>query len=177
MIQSPFRIEEQWPEEDFVTIGRFVLRWALIEHVLKNCLRQRLGLSLDQANLVVYPLYLNTVLEKIDRLHKTEPMPVEATELYSEIKPIVRALQPVRNDAVHSVLKETETGFTFENRAKGRSRTMEEIANCEDLTCYVSAYVLAFRGALGFKEGPPPPDPLPSRPATPDFLDIKFPAC
>jgi hypothetical protein len=76
----------------------------------------------------------------------------------------------VRNDAVHSVLKETDDGHIFENRGRGRSRTKGEIFSCEDLTNYASTLVLAFRYALGFKEGPKPPRKLPLRPEIPDFL-------
>jgi hypothetical protein len=60
----------------------------------------------------------------------------------------------VRNDAVHSALKESERGHVFENRAKGRVRTKAEIFSCEDLTNYASQLAVAFRFALGFKEGP-----------------------
>ena len=76
----------------------------------------------------------------------------------------------MRNDAVHSVLKEIERGHVFENRGKGRVRTKAEIFSCEDLTNYASHLATAFRYALGFKEGPKPPRKLPTRPEIPNFL-------
>src|SRR6476646_8768707 len=102
MIQSPYRFEEQWSEADLAAIGRLTLRWALNEHILKNCLRVRLGLSLEEANTEIYPLSLETVLQRIEWLHKIKPTRKRAAEIYSELKPIIRALQVVRNDAVHS---------------------------------------------------------------------------
>jgi hypothetical protein len=174
MTQSPYRFEEQWCEADFAAIGRLALRWALTEHILKNCLRARLGLSLEEANVMIYPLSLETVLQKIDGLQKIKPLPRKAAEIYSELNPIVRALQTVRNDAVHSVIKETDSGLVFENRAKGRTLTKEEIFSCEDLTNYASQIAIKFRYALGFKEGPKPPRKLPPRPVIPEFLKSKI---
>ena len=113
MIKSPFKFEEQWTDADFAAIGRLALRWAVIEHILKNCLRTRLGLSLAEANLMIYPLSLEAVLQKIEGLHKMKPPRPKAAEFYAELIPVVRALQVVRNDAVHSVVKETDTGLVF----------------------------------------------------------------
>ena len=71
MITSPYRFEEQWSDDDFATIGRLALRWALTEHILKNCLRVRLELWLEEANVRIYPLGMETVLQKIDGLTKS----------------------------------------------------------------------------------------------------------
>jgi hypothetical protein len=174
MVQSPYRFEEQWSEADLAAIGRLALRWALNEHILKNCLRVRLGLSLEEANTEIYPLSLETVLQRIEWLHKIKPPRKKAAEIFSELKPIIRALQVVRNDAVHSVLKETENGHIFENRAKGRSATKAEVLSCEELTRYSGTLVIAFRYALGFKDGPKPPRKLPTRPEIPNFLKSKI---
>src|SRR5262245_20555807 len=149
--------------------GRFRRDWE-VEHILKNCLRVMLGLSLKEANLMVYPLSVEIVLQKIDGLHKIKPPRAKAAQVYAELKPIIRSLQAVRNDAVHSVIKETDRGLVFENRARGRTITKEEIFSCETLTNYASQLVLAFRYALGFKEGPKPPRNLPPRPEIPNFL-------
>jgi hypothetical protein len=70
LITSPYRFEEQWSDDDFATIGRLAMRWALTEHILKNCLRVKLGLPLEEANLMIYPLSMETVLQKIDGLQK-----------------------------------------------------------------------------------------------------------
>lgn len=173
MAEVPFRFEEQWTEADFAAIGRLALRWAVIEHILKNCLRTRLGLLLAEANLMIYPLSLKAVLQTIEGLHKMKPPRPKAAEFYAELIPVVSAI--VRNDAVHSVVKETDTGLVFENRAKGRTITKEQILNCDELTNYASLLSIKFRRALQFKEGQKPPRKLPPRPEIPSFLKIQFP--
>ena len=124
---------------------------------------------------MIYPLSLEAVLQKIEGLHKMRPPRPKAAEFYAELIPVVRALQIVRNDAVHSVVKETNSGLVFENRARGRTITKEQILSCEELTNYASVLSIKFRRALGFKEGQKPPRKLPARPKIPDFLNIQFP--
>ena len=87
-----------------------------------------------------------------------KPPRPKAAEFYAELIPVVSAI--VRNDAVHSVVKETDTGLVFENRAKGRTITKEQILNCDELTNYASLLSIKFRRALQFKEGQKPPRKL-----------------
>ena len=105
---------------------------------------------------MIYPLSLEAVLQKIEGLHKMKPPRPKAAEFYAELIPVVRALQRIRNDAVHSVVKETEGALVFENRAKGRTITKEQILSCEELTNYASLLSFKFPRALGFKEGQKP---------------------
>jgi hypothetical protein len=73
----------------------------------------------------------------------------------------------VRNNVVHAVLIEEE----FILRSKTRTFTKEQTFETEELTNYASVLALTLRHEVGERDPAyRPPDPLPDRPAVPEFL-------
>jgi len=70
MIETPFLFEEKISDADFQTIGKLALRWAHIEHILGNCLKVLLRLSVDEAVTIVFPMSLDERLQKIKAIAK-----------------------------------------------------------------------------------------------------------
>jgi hypothetical protein len=179
MIPTQFlRYEEFLKPADFQKIGELTLRWSLIDHFVGNCLKVLLRLTSEEAVTMVFPLSAGDRLDRIRALIANRPVSSEADFLFRELSAVMKAIQPVRNNLVHSILLWTLDGTQtfFHNRAKVKDLSKEEIFKTEDLTTYAAIAVLNLRFALGPKDHDPDeiPPPLPDRPDIPEFLRTKF---
>jgi len=176
MIPTPFRFEPELSDEDFQKLGRLAMRWSHIEHFIGNCLRALLDLPMDQAIIMIFPLSTEKRLQKIAELAKIKPINAEAQEALTELAAVMKGLQIVRNDTIHGIMSDDESGNkVFHNRAKQRQLTKEQVFSCEELTNYAAHAVLSLRYALGLKDRPGARHPLPERPAIPAFLKASIP--
>lgn len=175
MIPTNFlRYEEALGPEDFQRIGQLTLRWSLIEHTVGNCLRVLLRLTPAEAIPMVFKLHAGERRDRIRELLALNPVSPEAQFLFRELDVVMRAIQPVRNNLVHSIPIWTndKKSVSFHLRSKNKNLAKEEIFATEDLTTYALLAVLNFRIAVGPKDHDPDeiPPPLPERPQVPEFL-------
>jgi hypothetical protein len=176
MTKSPFLFEECLTEEELRRLGLLALRWSHIEHILGNCLRRRLGMSEDDAVMIIFPMPLERILHLLQQIADERPLDKVASPYYEEVRAIMKAIQYVRNTVIHAILIEDDTGASrqFELRSKRRFLSVEEALACESVTNYAATAVIEFRKSLGEKGGAEP-QPLPDRPTLPGFLAKKFP--
>jgi hypothetical protein len=177
MIPSPYNFEPKLSDQDLAKIGILALRWSHIDHILGNCLKVLLRLTDEEAVVMVFPLSLEHRLTRIKELSEINPLLAKAPSAFDELAPIMRGLQVVRNNVIHSIVSEKDGKHVFHLRSKMRSFTKAEIFSTEELTNYAAHCVLALRYALGFKDGAPHDYALPDRPEIPEFLRtmIQFP--
>lgn len=172
-IETPFGFEVRLSGEEFQKIGQFACRWAHIEHTVGNCLRVLLGMAPDDAQVMVFPLSLDARVQRINEVIKKRPLPTFQATLFSELKPLLRAQQYLRNTVLHGVVIDLfldEEPF-FHLRSKGRDLTKAELFSCEDLINYTAHVAQALRLSLGEKDLPNGYTyALPDRPDVPDFL-------
>jgi hypothetical protein len=137
-----------------------------------------LRLTDDEAVEVVFPLSAYTRLERIRALKKLNPLPTEAARhAFDELDLMMKGLRQIRNNVVHAVLKEdAKADQAFELRSRRRFFTKAEIFATEELTNYTAHAALVLREELGAKDSAGAPDPLPSRPPIPEFLQKLVPA-
>lgn len=174
MIPTPYKFEASFTREEFQKLGQFASRWAHIEHTIGNCLRRVLNMDAGHATIVVFPLGLEMRMQRIGEVMKRYPLPPEPTALYGELRPLVTAMQYLRNTVLHGVVIGEEVEYdtpVFHLRSKGRNISKAELFGCEDLINYAAHVALAFRLSLGEKEDfRGPTYALPDRPPIPDFL-------
>jgi hypothetical protein len=72
MIESPFRYEPNFAAKDYETLGKVMLRWSHIDHVIANCLKRLLRLSEDEGQVIVFQLDSKVRLDRIRKLQKIE---------------------------------------------------------------------------------------------------------
>ena len=95
-----------------------------------------------------------------------------AQKAFDELRPVLKGIQYVRNNVVHSIVGEDEPMATYSTSGrKKRSLTKAEVFSAEEITNYAGHLVIALRYGLGFKDGLPPTEyTCPDRPVIPDFL-------
>jgi hypothetical protein len=156
MIPTPYNFEPNFTEQEFAKIGQFTLRWSHMDHTIGNCLRRLLDMSPKHATVLIFSLSLDHRVSHIDRLSKLVPFTPLAGGLFAELKPLIKAMQYIRNSAIHGIVIDmgSEEGPFFELRSKGRQITKAQLFECEDLINYTAHVVQGFRFALGDKESP-----------------------
>lgn len=174
MIGTPFYFEEQFTAEEFQKVGTLSLRWSHIDHIVGNCLKALLGITDEQARVMIFPLSLDNRLKAIAELSEISNVSEETKDLLGKLGPVMKALQYVRNTVIHAVIDRDTQGFQL--RSRKRSIPKEEVFSTEELTNYAAHLALHLRSAIGEKELPPwyQLTPLPERPAIPEFLRSWF---
>jgi hypothetical protein len=178
MIPTPYNFEPEFSDQDFAKIGQFTLRWSHMDHTIGNCLRRLLDMSPEHATVLIFPLSLEQRISHIGRFAKLKPLEPLAKGLFAELKPLIKAMQFIRNSAIHGIVIDMGSGEEpyFELRSKGRQISKAQLFDCEDLINYTAHVVQAFRFALGEKqctwsEGWGPHEyALPDRPVVPEWL-------
>ena len=168
MIETPFRFEAQFSDQEFQKIGRLSLRWSMIEHIIGNYLRIMQNLSLEEAVARISPLPLQNRLDQMKKLAKKKPLVPEAKAVFDELMPIMNGIRELRNHVAHAIIVEGE----LHSRRKQLSLALAEVFSAEELTNYAARLVETLRHALGSKDYEPgtEPGPLPPRPEVPEFL-------
>jgi len=159
------------------------MRWALIEHMIGNCLRVMLGMEMQPATIMIFPLNLDTRMTRISKLAKQRFLTGYQLALLAELRPLIKAMQYLRNTTLHGVVTsfgDDPDQTYFHLRSKGRNLNRSELFSCEDLINYTAHVTQAFRLSLGDKtyEGHEGHTyVLPHRPHIPEFLteDCKLP--
>lgn len=175
MIPTPYRFEPKFTPDEFMKLGQFACRWAHIEHTIGNCLRRLLDMEPSPANIMVFPLSLDMRMRRIDDMTEIKPLRTDQNALFLELKPLVLAMQWIRNTALHGIVIAHDDGdpdhAAFYLRSKGRDLRKKDLLSCEDLINYTALVVRAFRLSLGEKEDDRGHSyTLPDRPSIPDFL-------
>jgi hypothetical protein len=154
MIKTPYHFEADLSDQDFQKIGQFACRWALIEYTIANCLRMMLGMEMEPATIMIFPLSLDLQMRRISQLTKQRlPMGYQRA-LLDELRPLIKAMQYLRNTTLHGVamsLGDDPDQTYFNLRSKGRNLTRGELFACEDLINYTAHVTQAFRLSLGDK--------------------------
>jgi hypothetical protein len=143
-----------------------------MEHAIGNCLRVMLNMEPEQATVMIFPMSLDMRMTKIDQLAKLHILNEQQLALLAELKPLVRAMQYLRNTTLHGVVMsfgDADKTY-FQLRSKNRNLKRSELLSCEALINYAAHVTLAFRYSLGEKDYPAHTYALPHRPAVPDFL-------
>jgi hypothetical protein len=178
MIPTPYRFEPEFSDQEFAKIGQFTVRWSHMDHTVGNCLRVLLDMSPKTATVLIFPLSLDARMSHIDRFSKLQPLEPLPAAIFGELKPLIKAMQYIRNSAIHGIVIDSggaEEPY-FELRSKNRKVTKPQLFGCEDLINYTAHAVQAFRFSLGEKESPwggpwgPHDYALPHRPDVPDWL-------
>jgi len=172
MIPVPFSIEPELTAEEFCRIGQLTLRWSHIDHIIGNSLKAALGLSDEQATIMVFPLTMEARLDRLKNLFQITPPDDAAKTALNELLPAMKGIQYVRNNVIHgNVIDDTKEGYIFHLRSKDRTLTKAEIFSIEELTNYAGHCALALRYGLGIANvRPGHVYTLPGRPEIPEFL-------
>ena len=173
MLETPFRFEAGFTSKEFETIGRLALRWAAIEHFVANCLKAMLGLSDEQAIVMVFPLGMEGKLDRMNELADKKPLDADAGRALIELTKVMKALQFVRNNTIHAIVMEGDQ--SFELRSKRRSLPKSDVLSTEELTNYAGCVAIFLRHALGDKDTVGGPPAWPNRPAIPGVSSVKNP--
>jgi hypothetical protein len=172
VIETPYRSEANLTDQEFKKIGQFAFRWSHMDHTVGNCLRRLLRLDPKQATVIIFPLSLNDRMSRIEQLAKLQPLSPPSQLLLGELKPLIRAMQFLRNSTLHGIVIDVgghEEPY-FHLRSKDRNLSKAQLFGCEDLINYTAHVVTAFRLSLGEKEDWGHDYTLPNRPPVPDFL-------
>src|SRR5258708_24769969 len=144
MIPTPFRFEPEMMPDEFQTVGRLTLKWSHIEHIVGNCLKRILRLTDEEAIVVVFPLNIETRLNRILELSKIKPMKPRSQSLLAELRPLMRGIQYLRTSVVHAIVVENDkSGDLFHLRSRRRNVTKAEIFSSEEITNYTAHVVIA----------------------------------
>jgi hypothetical protein len=172
MIKTPYRFEANLSDQEFQKIGQFACRWSLIEHTIGNCLRRLVNISLDDAAIIIFPLNLDSRMRRISDCIRARPLSKHQMALFSELKPLIKAMQFLRNNILHGIVVDNVGDEPFFHlRSKNRNISKAELFSCEDLINYAAHVTQAFRLSLGEKEDHREPTyALPDRPPIPEFL-------
>jgi hypothetical protein len=173
MIRTPYSFEANFSSEEFETFGKFAVRWSHIEHTIANCLRVLLRFDPKQASVMIYPLSLDTRMSRITEHIKLRPLEANQLTLFEELKPLIRAMQYLRNTVFHGTLVDLFSADEpfWHLRSKDRTITKSQFFACEDLVNYTAHITEAFRLSLGDKADDRGSNyALPGRPPIPDFL-------
>jgi hypothetical protein len=126
----------------------------------------------EQATVMVFPLSLDMRMAKMAELTKLHMLTENQIALLAELKPLIKAMQYIRNTALHGVVMSfgdsDETYFHL--RSKLRNLTREQLFSCEELINYTAHVTQAFRLSLGDMDSPGHSYALPDRPPIPKFL-------
>jgi hypothetical protein len=163
--------------EDFQKIGQLAVRWSHIDQVIGNCLKALLRLPDEEAMIIVFPLGAEARLDRIKQLVAKRIDQDKVAASLSELLPVMKGIQFVRNSVIHSiVIDDTTDGHIFHLRSKDRVVTKAQVFSAEELTNYAGHCVLALRFAIG---GPNLGNTytMPERPPIPEFLRhlVQFP--
>ena len=183
MIKTPYHFEANLSDQEFQKIGQFACRWALIEHTIANCLREMLGMEMEEARGKVFYLTLHQRMERISKLAEQRLTEYQLAVL-AELQPLIKAIRYLRNTALHGVVTsfgdDPDQTF-FHLRSHLRDINIKDLFACDDLIKYTAHVTQAFRLSLGnktyegYEEGHT--YVLPHRPRIPEFLpeDCKLP--
>jgi hypothetical protein len=125
---------------------------------------------------MIFPLTLDLRMQRISKLAKQGVLTEYQLALLAELRPLIKAVQYLRNTTLHGVainLEDDPDQTYFNLRSKGRNLTRGELFSCEDLINYTAHVAQAFRLSLGDKtyEGHEGHTyALPRRPHIPEFL-------
>ena len=176
MIKTPYHFEADLSDQDFQKVGQFACRWALIEDTIANCLRAMLKMEMEPASVIIFPLSLDLRMRRISELAKQRFLTGYQLALLSELRPLIKAMQYLRNTALHGIVMSfgDDPDQTYFNlRSKGRNLTRGELFSCEDLINYTAHVTQAFRLSLGdktYQDHEGHTYVLPHRPHIPEFL-------
>src|ERR1700730_11196197 len=109
MIPSPYNFEPALTDLEYAKLGVLALRWSHIEHILGNCLKVLLRLTDEEEIIMVFTLSADQRAEKIKQLSELHPLAQPAQRAFKERRPVLKAIQYVRNNVVHSIVGEDET--------------------------------------------------------------------
>ena len=175
-MESPFRYEEWLTPAEFQKLGELSLRWSHIDHIIGTCLMVMLRLSDEEAVIIVFPLSLESRLQKLKKLAELNPINEDAVAALEGLRSVMTHIQKIRNNVLHAILfDDPDRGQMFHLRSKSRSFTKEEIFSIEELTNYAAHAALALRFALEIKDARGERHPLPDMPAIPQFLQNPSP--
>lgn len=172
MLETPFDFEAKITPEEYHKLGRFVMRCALIEQIIGNCLKVMLRLTDEQALLVVFDWTFSKKIDMLRDVGATVKLNARGRAALDEFLAVIRAIQFVRNNAVHGVFYEDPAGKrVLRRRPKDIEQALEEVFETEELSIYAAHAIYSLRFALGFKKGAIRARfALPQRPAVPGFL-------
>ena len=147
MIKTPYHFEPNLSDQDFQKIGQFACRWAHIEHTIANCLRVMLGMEMEPATVMIFPLNLETRMTRISKLAGQRFLTGYQLALLAELKPLIKAMQYLRNTTLHGVVMSFEDDpdkTHFNLRSKDRNLNLRELFSCVDLINYTAHVTQAF---------------------------------
>ena len=170
MIPSPFRFERALTSDSLSKLALLSLRWALIDHVLTNCLKILRGLTDEEAIDEVFPQYASRKIDEIKRLMRSRTLCPEGDEAYQALMKVISGVRVVRDAGPHGTIMSLNADVTFDHRSKRRKFTLQEVLEMEELTNYAAHAALILRHELGDKDPEGRPGPLPQRPAIPTHL-------
>jgi hypothetical protein len=165
---NPPPMEYALSAEELQKLGALMLRWSTLEAMIAQCLATVLDFDDAEADLLVFPMSLETKTKMLKELNEIKPLPEFAQKTLIELIPSAKAVQYVRNSTIHGVLLQGSAEFHL--RSKNRILKKEQIFESEELTNY--ACWLAFCLSMNLQGGRAT---SPGRPHIPDFLSSYFP--
>jgi hypothetical protein len=124
-IATPYMFEPELSVEDFAKLGQFMLRWSHMDHTIGNCLRRVLDMTPENATVLIFPLSLDMRIQRLRHFNEITPMSPDAQALFAELQPLVKAMQYIRNSAIHGIVIDMGDGEEpyFELRSHGFARS------------------------------------------------------
>jgi len=160
--------------EELAKLGELALTWSHTEHLIGTCTKSVLGLTEEQADILIYPLSADRRMQLLKQ-HSGRVSP-ELQALIKELQTVMKAISIARNTAVHAIIIDNWEVPKFRLHSKDRVLTKEDILQSDALSNYATLLALHIR----FKLDPAKLDggtlklpPLPTRPEIPKTLQQK----
>lgn len=152
-------------------LGRMMLRWGQIDHLVANCILRLRGRPRKRQKEDIDGCTAGQRVRILADLMKTSPVTPEARKAFDAFLPIWRGLIGVRNHVAHGVtFWEPDGTADTKLQHRGRDEPIEKILAAESITNFAAHAVLSFRFALGLEADPDIRHPLPRRPAIPPIV-------
>lgn len=182
MLDTPFLFGPPITDVQYQTLGKLMVKWSTIDHVLANCLRAIMKQTEEEAVITIFPMSSAQRLDLIKKLRHIarpsggQPLNSDAQAAIDALCFILPKLRAVRNNVAHAIPMrdgENDAAIILHNRARGRDQsiTLDEVFSTEEVTNYAAHAVVSLRYAIGLAGADPQQRyPLPAQPALPPIL-------
>lgn len=170
MLAAPIEFEPEISENQYARVGRLIVKWALIDHLIGTCINVQNGTTDEAAQRAVFSETAGRKIAMLEDAMRTLA-PGDARRAFEVLLPLWKGLKEARDNVAHGVATINEDrNVALHHRRKSRDAEIEEILSLEEVTNFVAHAALSLRYALGLKSDPNLRHSLPAIPPIPDLL-------
>ena len=171
MPRLPGAFQTDLKQSQNAALGRLILRWGQIDHVVANCILELSGRRRGRKRDKIDVLTAGQKIPILEGLRNTPRMSVEAVLAFDAFMPLWKGLIGVRNHVAHGVVAWDPDGrATTKLLYRERAVAIKDILAAEAITNFAAHAVLALRLAIGVSDDPEARHRLPPRPALPAIV-------